>query len=252
MKAERLNIVIPMAGHGSRFRDAGYDRPKPMIEVHGVPMIEVVVKNIKPVRAHRFIFLCLEAHLKQFGLDEHLRKIAPGCEIVPVRGVTEGAACTVLLAQEFFNTSEPLMIANSDQFVEVDINAYLNAADIAEADGLIMTMKANDAKWSFVGFDPQGRIDRVVEKEVISDEATVGIYNYAHGSDFVDGANAMIGKNIRVNNEFYVAPVYNELIAAGKKIIHFNIGEVGRGMHGLGTPADLDNFLAHPVSRKLQ
>lgn len=252
MKAERLNIVIPMAGHGSRFRDAGYDRPKPMIEVHGVPMIEVVVKNIKPVRAHRFIFLCLEAHLKQFGLDEYLRKIAPGCEIVPVRGVTEGAACTVLLAQEFFNTSEPLMIANSDQFVEVDINAYLNAADIAEADGLIMTMKANDAKWSFVGFDPQGRIDRVVEKEVISDEATVGIYNYAHGSDFVDGANAMIGKNIRVNNEFYVAPVYNELIAAGKKIIHFNIGEVGRGMHGLGTPADLDNFLAHPVSRKLQ
>ena len=252
MKAERLNIVIPMAGHGSRFRDAGYDRPKPMIEVHGVPMIEVVVKNIKPVRAHRFIFLCLEAHLKQFGLDEYLRKIAPGCAIVPVRGVTEGAACTVLLAQEFFNTSEPLMIANSDQFVEVDINAYLNAADIAEADGLIMTMKANDAKWSFVGFDPQGRIDRVVEKEVISDEATVGIYNYAHGSDFVDGANAMIGKNIRVNNEFYVAPVYNELIAAGKKIIHFNIGEVGRGMHGLGTPADLDNFLAHPVSRKLQ
>ncbi len=251
MNESTLNIVVPMAGHGSRFRDAGYSLPKPLIDVNGRPMIDVVIRNVTPRRPHRFVFLCLAEHLQQFDLQRKLEAMAPGCIVVPVNGVTEGAACTVLLARSIIDSPAPLMMANSDQFIEMDINAYLSAMDQSGADGFIMTMKADHPKWSYVGFDALGRVNRVVEKEVVSHEATVGIYNFARGSDFVRAADQMIQKNIRVNNEFYVAPVYNELIEEGRRIDFFNIGEVGRGMHGLGTPADLDEFLKHPVSRGL-
>jgi hypothetical protein len=104
-------------------------------------------------------------------------------------------------------------------------------------------MKAYDNKWSFIKLNEKNEITLVVEKEVVSDEATVGIYNYQHGSEFVIASEAMISKNLRVNNEFYVAPTYNEMINNGKNIKYFNIGSLGNGMHGLGTPEDLKNFL---------
>lgn len=245
-----INIVLPIAGRGSRFADAGYSLPKPLIPVHGVPMIEAVVRNVRPAAAHRFIFVALAEHLAHLDMRRTLERAAPGCQVVPVPSVTEGAACTVLLARAFIDTDDPLMLANSDQWVDVDINGYLAAMDAASADGLIMTMTANDPKWSFVGLDRRGFVTRVVEKEAISDEATVGIYNFRRGSDFVRAADEMIAKNLRVNNEFYVAPVYNELIRDGARIAIHNVGREGAGMYGLGIPRDLDVFLADPVSLK--
>lgn len=233
-----LNIVIPMAGRGSRFAEAGYQMPKPLIDICGHPMIEYVVNNIRPRCGHRFIFICQQEHLERYGLAKKLETIAPGCVIITIDHITEGAACTVLLAERYIDNDEPLMIANSDQYVDTDINAYLEA--LGEHDGLIMTMPADDPKWSFIRYDDQGRVTLVREKEVISDQATVGIYNYAHGRDFVRYAHQMIDKNIRVNNEFYVAPVYNEMIGAGKQVTYYDVGEK---MYGLGTPEDLDRFL---------
>ena len=247
-----LNIVMPMAGRGQRFADAGYNHPKPLIPVHGRPMTEVVIHNLRPGRPHRFIFLILREHAKEFGLDSHLRVWEPDCEIVFVDSVTEGAACTVLLAKDLINTSDPLMIANCDQWVDIRIDEYLATADSADVDGLIMTMWADHPKWSYVRFDETGAIIEVVEKQVVSNEATVGIYNFRQGSDFVRSAETMIAKNFRVNNEFYVAPSYNEMIAQGKKLIIYNVGREYAGMHGLGTPHDLEQFLAAPVSRKLK
>ena len=142
------------------------------------------------------------------------------------------------------------MIANSDQWVDFSIDDYLMEMDRQAADGLIMTMRADDPKWSFIRFDGSGRVCEVVEKEVVSDEATVGIYNFRRGSDFVGAAEQMIQRNLRVNNEFYVAPVYNQLIAEGARIAIRNIGKVNNGMYGLGIPSDLDLFLKNPVSRK--
>ena len=240
-----LNIVIPMAGRGSRFADAGYQLHKPLIDVCGRPMIEVVVRNIRPRREHRFIFICQEEHLKKYGLAEKLERMAPGCEIVTIDHITEGAACTVLLAEGYIDNDDELMIANSDQFVDTDINAYLAA--MGDHDGLIMTMPASDPKWSYIRYDEEGFVTLVREKEVISNQATVGIYNYRHGSDFVKYAKRMIAKNIRVNNEFYVAPVYNEMIEAGKKLAFRDVGEK---MYGLGTPEDLKAFMADPVSKR--
>lgn len=228
-----------MAGRGSRFSEAGYELPKPLIDVNGRPMIEVVTRNITPESEHRFIYICQEEHLKRYNLEMLLQSISPNCEIVTINHITEGAACTVLLAQDYIDNDDELMIANSDQYVDIDINRYIES--LGEKNGLIMTMPADDPKWSFIKYNEKNEVTLVREKEVISNQATVGIYNYSKGSDFVKYANQMIKKNIRVNNEFYVAPVYNEMIEDGLKIGFYDIGEK---MFGLGTPNDLEYFLS--------
>lgn len=245
-----LNILIPMAGAGSRFAVAGYTDPKPLIPVHGVPMIQLVIENIRPHVPHRFIFVCQREHMERYALADRLRRWAPGCQLVGLDKLTEGAACTVLAAREWIDSDAPLMIANSDQYVDASIDNYLQVMDGKCYDGLIMTMTADHPKWSFVGLDAEDCVNRVVEKEVISREATVGIYNFRHGADFVRGAEAMMAANLRVNNEFYVAPVYNQLIARHQKIGYHNIGSDIHGMYGLGTPEDLNKFLALPISRE--
>jgi dTDP-glucose pyrophosphorylase len=244
------NIVIPMAGAGSRFARDGYTLPKPLIPVHGRPMLQWVIANMRPSQAHRFVFICQRRHAVDFDLHRLLTAWAPGCAVVMIDGLTQGAACTVLAARELIDSRVPLMIANSDQYVDVDLDAYVAAAHAPGVDGMIMTMHADDPKWSFVGRDAAGRVERVVEKQVVSNEATVGVYNFRHGSDFVAAADAMIAADDRVNGEFYVAPVYNRLIAQGRRIETFDVGAEGRGMYGLGTPADLRSFLELPLSRQ--
>jgi NDP-sugar pyrophosphorylase family protein len=245
-----LNIVIPMAGHGSRFKDAGYTTPKPFIPIHGKPMIELVIDNLTPQRQHRFIFICQQQHLDEYQLAERLQEYAPGCMIIALTEITDGAARTVLTAEHRINNHEPLMIANCDQWIDIDINDYLALHDQADLDGFIMTMKAHDPKWSFVRFNEHGVVTEVVEKKVVSDEATVGIYNFKYGADFVSAAKQMISKNLRVNGEFYVAPVYNEMLAEKANIAVYNIGADLSGMYGLGTPRDLDTFISLDISKQ--
>lgn len=240
-----------MAGAGSRFANAGYKKPKPLIEIGQKTMIEIVIDNLTPLAPHRFVFICQKQHLSQYPLAALLKKKAPTCEIIEADGLTEGAACTVLLAKAHFNNDDALLIANSDQYVEADINSYLAYADKPDTDGLIMTMEANDPKWSFVALNKDSLIEIVVEKAVISNEATCGIYHFKRGSDFVIAAEQMIASNLRVNNEFYVAPVYNLLITRGAKIKPYNIGKLGSGMHGLGVPEDLEVFLSTELGRRI-
>jgi NDP-sugar pyrophosphorylase family protein len=238
-----LNIVIPMAGRGSRFANAGFTIPKPLIPVGGRPMIEWVIENIRPSREHRFIFLCLAEHLEIYPeVPSELRRLCPGCEIVPVREVTEGAACTVLLARGLIDSEHPLMIANSDQIVDLSIDDYLNAGDAVGVMGLIMTFWSDHPKWSYCRLREDGTVSEVVEKQVVSNEATVGIYNFRTGHDFVRAADAMIAADLRVNNEFYVAPCYNQLIGEGGRVITMKTGREYAGMYGLGIPEDLAFF----------
>ena len=247
-----LNIVIPMAGAGSRFRKVGYLEPKPLIPVHGVPMIKIVIDNLTPKCEHRFIFVCQKTHVAEYDLTEKLNEWAPNCLIFEIDGLTEGAACTVLAARDAICNENSLMIANSDQFICDDIDNYLSTLKSEALDGLIMTLNSRDSKWSFVTKNNRGYVDRVAEKEVISDEATVGIYNFSKGVDFVFAAETMINSNRRVNGEYYVAPVYNELLSIGKKIGTYNIGSEGAGMHGLGTPSDLEKFIKNNASNKFK
>ena len=247
-----LNIVIPMAGRGSRFQKVGFPMPKPLIPVGDRLMVELVIANLKPSVDHRFIFICQRQHLEEFDLAQRLRAATGDPVIVALDGITEGAACTVLTAREHIANDDALMIANCDQFVDASIDDYLAAMSADDLDGMIMTMSADDPKWSFVALDEQQHVTRVVEKQVISNEATVGIYNFRHGRAFVDGADAMIARNERVNNEFYVAPVYNDLIAAGSKIGIFNVGSEAQGMYGLGIPEDLALFLLPETQARLR
>jgi dTDP-glucose pyrophosphorylase len=238
-----LQIVVPMAGRGSRFANAGYTTPKPLIPVGGRPMIQWVIENTRPQRAHHFTFICLTEHLEKFPeVPAELKRICPGCNIVAVRAVTEGAACTVLLAKNFINSDDPLMIANSDQIVDLNIDDYLAAGDAPDVSGLIMTFWADHPKWSYCRMRADNSVSEVVEKQVVSNEATVGIYNFRQGKDFVRAAENMIAKDLRVNGEFYVAPVYNQLIGEGSKVITVKTGAERSGMYGLGIPEDLDFF----------
>ncbi|HEU5006860.1 MAG TPA: glycosyltransferase family 2 protein [Jatrophihabitantaceae bacterium] len=239
--SEILQIVIPMAGRGTRFTSAGYEQPKPLIDVVGKPMIERVIENLTPRRRHRFVFIVQRDHLDRHGIGELLARETESSVIVPLDAITAGAACTVLEARAELDPDQPLMIANCDQWLDIDIDDYLAASDFPGTDGLIMTMPASDPKWSYVGLDSQGLVTRVVEKQVISDHATVGVYNFAATRLFLDAADQMIAADKRVNGEFYVAPVYNELIAGGAAI---GVRDIGSAMWGLGTPADLEAFLA--------
>ena len=235
----RLNVLIPMAGAGSRFEKAGYTFPKPLIEVHGKPMIQVVVENLN-INAN-YIYVVQRTHRLKYNLDTMLNIITPGCTIIEVDGVTEGAACTALLAKEYVNNDRPLFFANSDQFVEWDSVEFMYKMVASDVDGGIVTFNATHPKWSFVRLDGSGNVVEVAEKNPISDIATVGFYYWKHGRDFVTYAEGMIDKDIRVNGEFYVAPVFNEAIADGKIIKTYN----AKAMYGLGTPEDLDYFLKH-------
>jgi dTDP-glucose pyrophosphorylase len=243
-----LNIVIPMAGAGSRFSKAGYKDPKPLIPVFGKPMIQLVIDNLTPICHHQFIFICQRTHVAEYGLRNKLEAFAPGCRLIEIDGLTEGAACTVLAAQPWIDNNDQLMIANSDQYIDLNINDYLDMLNTRHLDGLIMTMTASHPKWSFAAVDAAGRVTQVAEKEPISNEATVGIYNFTRGADYVRSAKQMIANDERVNGEFYVAPVYNQLIQTGANIGICNIGDdAGKGMFGIGTPEDLDSFIHNPT-----
>lgn len=237
-----INIVVPMAGRGSRFSEAGYSLPKPLLPVFGRPMIEVVIENLRPTQAHRFIFICQREHLEAHGLASTLMEAGPNTCIVPIDYVTEGAACTVLLAEAEIDNADALMIANCDQYIATSVETYLDHMERGQFDGFIMTMTANDAKWSYINFNDKGDICEVVEKKVVSNEATVGIYNFRHGHDFVAAAHEMIACNDRTNNEFYVAPAYNYMLRKNKHIGFMNIGSERAGMYGLGIPDDLEYF----------
>ena len=201
-------------------------------------MIQVVVENLNIDAKH--IFIVQKEHYEKYNLKYLLNLITENnCEIVQVDGMTEGAACTTLLAKELINSDEPLVMANSDQFVEWDSNEFMYSMTADNVDAGILTFNSTHPKWSFAKLNEDGFVSEVAEKKPISDIATVGVYYWNKGSDYVKYAEQMISNDVRVNNEFYVCPVFNEAIQDDKKVKIFPIEK----MWGLGTPEDLDIFL---------
>ena len=232
-----LNILIPMAGAGKRFADAGYVFPKPLIEIDNKPMIQWVIESLN--FSANYIFIIQKEHQEKYNIKSVLKILQPNCKIIELDHLTEGAACTTLLAKEYINNSNPLIIANSDQYISWNSSKALYDFNSKNLDGAILTFEAIHPKWSYAKCDDNGYVTEVAEKKVISKNATVGVYYWKHGSDYVQSAENMIKKNIRVNNEFYVCPVYNEFLLKNKKVKIHNVDR----MSGLGTPEDLNNFL---------
>ena len=238
-----IDIVIPMAGGGSRFVDAGFETPKPFVDVNGTPMIERILENLS-IPESRFILIMQPGHLDDFGeyLDQLQGKYP--IEIALVDGMTEGAACSVLHARALINHDRPLIIANSDQIVDIDVGLFVRDCLDRSLDGSILTFvdPERNPKWSFAQIDDAGIVTRVKEKEAISEYATVGMYFFLEGRAFVNATIDMIVHGDRVNGEFYVCPTYNHAIANGGRFGIYTI-ETSE-MHGLGTPEDLAKYLA--------
>ena len=235
-----LNILIPMAGHGSRFVKAGYVFPKPLIEIKNKPMIQWVVDSLN-LKAN-YIFIVQKEHQLKFNIKSVLKALEPKCKIIELDKVTEGAACTTLLAKKLINNNSPLIIANSDQYIKWDSIKTMYQFTSKGYDGGILTFKSIHPKWSYAKCKRgTNKVTEVAEKKVISFNATAGVYYWSKGSNYVKYASKMIKKNIRTNNEFYVCPVFNQAIKDKKNIF---ISEIDK-MHGLGTPEDLNMFLAN-------
>lgn len=232
-----MKIIVPMAGNGSRFTKAGFEIPKPLIPISSfknISMIELVIKNIN--LSGEYIFIVQEEHYKKYNLDNFLNSVCPNSKIILTNGLTEGAACTVLLAKEYINTDEEILIVNSDQYMDWNREEFLSSIK-KSIDGCILTFESDNPNCSYVKLK-DNYVSEVAEKKLISNIATVGIYFWKKGSDFIKYAEQMINKNIRTNNEFYICPVYQEAIEDNKKIEVFNIIKYW----SLGTPENLKDF----------
>ena len=237
----KINVLIPMAGLGSRFTEKGYKLPKPLIKVFGKPMIQLVVESLG-LEDVNYIFIVQQEHYDTYNLETTLNGIAPGCQIVRVDGLTDGAARTTLMAKDLINNDTPLIISNSDQVV---VWSSLEFTSLLASQSVIAMFEAEDPKWSYAKIE-NDLVAEVAEKKVISDYASVGIYGFKTGADYVKYAEQMIEKDIRTNNEFYIAPVYNEAIANGENIVPYFVKE----MHGLGTPEDMNDFIWNKVEKE--
>jgi len=236
-ESKKINVLIPMAGEGSRFKAAGFDLPKPLIDVNGISMIEKVYRNIG-IDAH-YIFIAQKKDIDKYKIKEHLSKFCSDFTLIEQDGKLDGAAKSCLLAKNIINDDSPILIANSDQYVEWNSNFVVGQFINSGVDGAILTFDSVDTKWSYAKNNEHGVVSAVAEKNVISNNATCGIYYWKRGSDFVRYAEQMIKKQIKTNNEFYVCPVFNEAIEDEKIIVIHKVD----AMHGLGTPDDLKLFL---------
>ena len=245
MSASRgVSFIIPMAGRGSRFADVGVTTPKPMIDVMGRPMYAWSTESLPLELASKLIFVCLKEHLDACGLGEDIKqrygKFNP--VVIPLDHVTEGQACTVLLAERHIDNDDHLVIYNADTWCRTQLGTTLKALPETVA-GLLGVFRAAGDRWSFARTDESGRVVETAEKKRISDLACTGLYHFSHGRDFVRYAHQMIDENDRTKGEFYVAPVYNRMIADG-----LWIGvDVADEAAALGTPQDLELFLANRI-----
>lgn len=225
-----------MAGRGSRFPTSGTQTPKPLIPVGGKPIVWWAVQSL-PYPPETYIFVCLREHIEKHILDAKLKSLfSNDIRLVIAEHITEGQACTVLLAKEAINNGQELIIFNCDTYFRCPLEEHI--ARYPETAGFIPVFDSVNPKWSFARVNDKGYVIEVAEKKPISRHATVGLYYFRHGSDFVWGAEQMMAKNLRVNEEFYVGPIYNELIARGDLIRIIDSDFVW----GLGTPEDLHEF----------
>jgi len=231
------NILIPMAGEGSRFKKFGYNMPKYLIDIHGKTMIETVVKNIE-IEAN-YIFVITEKDENEYNVSEHIKNICKNFTIVLQKEKLSGAALSALIAKEYINNKNPLIIANCDQYIIWNNRETIKNFIESGIDGFILTFNANDKRWSYVKKNMHGIVTAVAEKNIISNEATCGIYYWKTGQDFVKYAEKMILNGNKTNNEFYICPVYNEAILDEKIIKTKKVYE----MWGLGTPEDLNKYI---------
>jgi NDP-sugar pyrophosphorylase family protein len=243
-----LQVIIPMAGKASRFAERGHTFPKPLLEIGNRSMIEMVLENLAPPQPVQYTFICRKEHLSQFYLGDMLQLLAPGCRVIALENETAGALCSVLLAVDQLNLDEEILIANGDQIITTSLDPFYTACRQPGIDGCLLTFTATHPRWSFAKTDAGGKVVAVAEKRPISKQATVGLYYFRRARDLVEASEKMILKGLTTSGQFFVCPVYNELILAGKNIRTHHLPD--DTMHSLGTPEDVDVFMKYYLSGK--
>ena len=243
MKTEKtLNVLIPMAGAGIRFKQAGYELPKPLIPILGKPMIEKAMESLGFASAN-FIFV-VRTYPDSFHntlLAQALKRCSQKAQIISIDYLTQGPVSTCLLAREYIDNDSPLIIANCDQIMEWDDQAFLTHVIQKDCAGAVVTYASNTPKNSYARLDQQEQyVVEVAEKKVISHHSLNGIHYWREGRLFVQSADALIQKDLRVNGEFYISMTYNELIENGSKIIIYPIEKSNH--HAVGVPEDFLRF----------
>lgn len=217
-----LKILVPLLIVDDPFLAAGNPYPKPLAEILGKPMIQWTVDNVRPRRAHRFIFVCMTRHIREYALDRVLQLIAPGSTLITTDGQTGGALCTTLLAADELMDDGPLLIANADQYVDFAIDTYLDATVQADDDASLVTFPGTHPKWSYVRAEGQ-KVYEVAEKLPISPHAAVGISYFRSSHDYFDLATRCILKRPRSGGAFYVSQIFNEYILADMQVSHYPV-----------------------------
>ncbi len=235
-----LNILVPLAGAGKSFKDKEFTFPKALVEIHGKPMIQIVLESLRFTTEHQFIFIIRKEEDLQYNLGSVLSLLTENPKIIYVESPTKGAACSALLAIDHIDSENPLIIVNADQYIDSDVNViYQNFSDRG-LDGGIVTFESVHPRWSFVRLDGDGMVTEAAEKRPLSRHATAGFYYFRQGKMFVRAGVEMIKKEASVNDQYYVCPAYNEMILLGKKIGTVNI-EKNR-FYPLGSPEDVQEF----------
>ena len=229
-----MNIVIPMAGLGSRFSDAGYTTPKPFIEIEGKPMIFEAV-NTLGFEGHYIFIIRKDEYIKN-----RMKEIFPNSQIIEVDYLTDGPASSVMLAKEFINNDEELIVANCDQIMWWDAETVIKQIRVMDYDGVVVTYHETTPKNSYARINRRGYVTKMAEKQVISNVSLNGIHYWKKGKYFVESTESMVEKNIRFNNEFYVSLTYNQMIEKGLKV---GIYHIPNEFHNaVGTPDDLNRY----------
>lgn len=242
-----MKLIIPMAGAGSRFAEQGYTKPKPLIDVSGSPMFVKATDNIVISLCRRIdlesIIFVIDAEMdRKYELYAAIRYYYPKAKIVALYERTQGAACTVKAASAYLYPTDPVIVANCDQLIEVDSTqpyTFKDMTDQYDSGMAVFHCPERDPKWSYTQTTDSGMVTRVAEKDPISDLATVGIYYWKTAQMMLNSIDAMMINDDRVNNEFYLCPAFNYTIAAGHSCGTFMVDQ----MHGLGTPDDLKKWV---------
>ncbi len=236
-----MKIIVPMAGHGSRFANRGFTTPKPLIPVAGQPMVRWALKSVEDIPYSGIVFVILAEHDQRYGLSAALRaEFDPACEVITLPGVTEGQLCTVLAARDLIDANEDILIISSDTYIVSRLGQDI-ASRPADCAGIISVADMPGDRWSFARTDASGRVVEVAEKVRISDHASTGLYYFSNGHEFVEIGDAMIRAQEKTRGEFYVIPVYQKLIGRGRSVY---ISQAGQ-MWDMGTPEALAAFEAH-------
>ena len=230
-----------MAGEGRRFREAGYDLPKMLIQAKGKTLLEWSIDSLPLHLCSRLIFVAQKKHEDEFQLSEKIRSIyGTGVRSLHFKFIdklTRGQSETACLAKGLVNLSQPLLVFNIDtQFSSSSLEKNLLRKDI---DGVLGGFYSEEPRFSFAALSEEGFVTRTTEKEPISSNALTGLYHFTYPQDFFDAAESAFAKNETTKGEFYVAPLYNYLVAKGRKLIV----DIAEEVNILGTPEELELFL---------